>query len=88
MQLVCWKKAYMGCSSLSPHSSSHALQLSFDSTKLCRELGQLLFRLLFVFAQSFQSAVLLLQLMGQGGDLQVQRLLCTLDLCQLSLNSE
>ncbi|KAA6416805.1 MAG: hypothetical protein FRX49_13232 [Trebouxia sp. A1-2] len=59
-------------SSLSPHSSSHALQLSFDSTKLCRELGQLLFRLLFVFAQSFQSAVLLLQLMGQGGDLQLQ----------------
>lgn len=78
----------MGCGALNLHSSRHAFQLSFESTKLCRELGQLLFRLLFVFAQPFQSTVLLLQLMGQGGDLQVQRLLCTLDFCQLNLHSE
>lgn len=88
MQLVCWEKAYMQCGALNLHNSSHALQLSFDSTKLSRECGQLLFRLLFVFAQPFQSTILLLQLMSQRGDLQVQRLLCTLDLCQLSLHSE
>ncbi len=88
MQLVCRKTAYRRCGALNLHSSRHAFQLSFDSTKLCSELGQPLCCLLFVFAQPFQSTVLLLQLMGQGGDLQVQRLLCTLDLCQLSLHSE
>jgi len=46
----------MGCSALNLHSSRHAFHLSFDNTKLFRELGQLLFRLLFVFAQPFQSS--------------------------------